>query len=126
MILDSCFLIDLMSRDDGAVAKLDELVASATPLGVSALTVTEVGSGLRSESNRNEFDDILDRMEVIPFDKPASRRASRLQRRLKSEGHPVGAIDVMIAATAIERDSGVVTRNVSEFGRIDDVRVSPY
>ena len=126
MILDSCFLIDLMSRDDGAVAKLDELVASATPIGVSALTVTEVGSGLQDKSGRREFDDVLERTEVIPFDKSASRRASRLQRRLKSEGGPVGAIDVMIAATALERDRGVVTRNVSEFDRIADVRVSPY
>lgn len=126
MILDSCFLIDLMAGDERAVAKLDELVENATPMGVSTLTVTEVGSGLRNESERNEFDDILDRVESIPFGKSESRRAARLQRRLQSEGQRVGAIDVMIAATAVEQDRGVVTRNVSEFNRIDDVRVSPY
>lgn len=126
MILDSCFLIDLMAKDERAVAKLDELVESATPMGVSTLTVTEVGIGLRDESERNEFDDILDRMESIPFGKPESRRAARLQRRLRSEGQRVGSIDVMIAATAVEHGRGVVTRNVSEFNRIDDVRVSPY
>lgn len=126
MILDSCFLIDLMTKDERAVAKLNELVESATPIGVSTLTVTEVGSGLRDESEKREFDDVLDRMEVVPFGKSESRRAARLQRQLKSEGRRVGAIDVMIAATALEHDRGVVTRNVSEFDRIDDVRVSPY
>ena len=126
MILDSCFLIDLMVKDEKAVAKLNELVESATPIGVSTLTVTEVGSGLRNESEKNEFDDVLDQMELIPFEKSASRRAAQLQRQLRSDGHPVGAIDVMIAATAIEHGRGVVTRNVSEFNRIDDVRVSPY
>ncbi len=126
MILDSRFLIDLMANDQAAVAKLDELVETATPIGVSTLTVTEVGSGLRDETERTEFDGILDRMELVAFDKSESRRAARLQRRLQSDGHPVGAIDVMIAATALERDRGVVTRNVSEFERIDGVRVSPY
>lgn len=126
MILDSCFLIDLMANDQAAVAKLDELVETATPIGVSTLTVTEVGSGLRDESERAEFDGILDRMELVAFDTSESRRAARLQRRLQSDGHPVGAIDVMIAATALERDRGVVTRNVSEFERVDGVRVSPY
>ena len=126
MILDSCFLIDLMTKDERAVAKLDELVESATPMGVSTLTVTEVGSGLRDESERDEFDDTIDQMELIPFGRSESRRAARLQRRLQSDGQRVGAIDVMIAATALEQDRGVVTRNVSEFDRIDDVRVSPY
>ena len=126
MILDSCFLIDLMGNDRAAVAKLDELVDTATPIGISTLTVTEVGSGLRDESGLAEFDAILDRMELIPFGASESRRAARLQRRLQDDGHPVGAVDVMIAATALEHGRGVVTRNVSEFERIDDVRVSPY
>lgn len=126
MILDSCFLIDLMAGDERAVAKLDELVDTATPVGVSTLTVTEVGSGLQNESERAEFDAVLDRMDLIPFGRSESRRAARLQRRLQSDGHPVGAIDVMIGATAVEHDRGVVTRNVSEFKRIEDVRVSPY
>ncbi len=126
MILDSCFLIDLMASDERAVAKLDELVENATPTGISTLTVTEVGSGLRGDSERAEFDAILDQLDLIPFGRAESRRAARLQRQLQSEGHPVGAIDVMIAATALEHDRGVVTRNVSEFKRIDGVRVSPY
>jgi len=32
----------------------------------------------------------------------------------------------MTAATALERDDGVATRNVSEFRRVDGVRVAPY
>ena len=126
MILDSCFLIDLMASDEQAVAKLDELVESATPTGISTLTVTEVGSGLRGDSEQAEFDAIIDQLDLIPFGRVESRRAAQLQRQLQSDGHPVGAIDVMIGATALEHDRGVVTRNVSEFKRIDGVRVSPY
>jgi predicted nucleic acid-binding protein len=126
MILDSCFVIDLMDDGDAAVAKLDELVASGRLLSLSSLTVTEVGVGLNSPTARDRFDDVTDRMEVVPFDGSTARRAARIQRRLRGDGSQVGIVDAMIAATAAERDEPVVTRNFSEFRRIDDVRVSPY
>lgn len=126
MILDSCFLIDLMARDDAAVALLDDLVAEATPLSVVSLSVTEVGSGLRGEAELAQFDDVLDRMSVLPYRHEDARRAARLQRRLKSDGQQIGTIDVMIAATALGREEKIVTRNVSEFRRVDGVRVVPY
>lgn len=126
MILDSCFLIDLMAEDDAAVALLDDLVTDATPLSVASPSVTEVGSGLRDETEIARFDDVLDWMSVIPFQYEDSRRAARLQRRLKSEGQRIGAIDVMIAAVALGREEKIVTRNVSEFRQVDGVRVVPY
>ena len=126
MILDSCFLIDLMAGDEAAIALLDDLVVDASPLSVSSLTVTEVGSGLRQEAGIEQFDDVLDRLAVVPYRYEDARRAARLQRRLKSDGRQIGAVDVMIAATALGREGKVVTRNVSEFRRVDGVRVVPY
>lgn len=126
MLLDSCFLIDLMNSDKGAVAKLEELVERAEPLTVSALSVTEVGYGLRSEQEQADFDDILSRTDVVSFDSDDARRASRILRRTEKEGERVGKIDAMVGAIAVGRDEAVVTRNVSEFRRVDGVRVSPY
>jgi predicted nucleic acid-binding protein len=126
VILDWCFLIDLMARDDAAVALLDDLIAEATPLSVVSLSVTEVGSGLRSEAELARFDDVLDRMSVLPYRYKDARRAARLQRRLKTDGRRIGNIDSMIAAIALGREEKVVTRNISEFRRVDGVRVVPY
>ncbi|PSQ26721.1 hypothetical protein BRD03_08950 [Halobacteriales archaeon QS_9_68_17] len=56
----------------------------------------------------------------------ATRRAARIQRRLEADGQRTGAVGAMTAATALERDDGVVTGNVSEFRRVDGVRVAPY
>lgn len=126
MILDSSFLIDLMASDEAAVAKLEELVADGKPLGVPALTVTEVGTGLRDESAREAFDDVLVDIDVVPLDRDAALRAARIQRRLEADGQRIEVVDAMIAATALERDAAVVTRNVSEYRRVDGVRVTPY
>jgi len=126
VILDSCFLIDLMAGDEGAKAKLEELVHDGTLLTTSTLTVTEVATVLNREAARESFEQTIGRTVVVPYDHPTARRAAQLRRGLRSDGEAIGAIDAMIAATALERDEGVVTRNVDEFRRVDALRVSPY
>ena len=125
MILDSCFFIDLMGGDEAAVAKLDELVINGRVLSVSSITVTEVERGM-GDSRRERFDGLLRDVDVVPYDLTTSRRGADLLRSLDDRGEPIGTLDAMVAATALERDGAVVTRNVSEFRRIDGVRVVPY
>lgn len=125
MIVDSSFLIDLMAGEAGAIAKLDELVGDAEPLAVSALTVTEVCRGL-GDDDRNTFDDVIADVSVVSFGRGEARRAAALLRRLDGAGEPIGAVDAMIAATALERGEKVLTRNLAEFERVDELRVAPY
>lgn len=125
MILDSCFVVDLMTGDEAAVAKLDELVAEGRQLSVSTLSVTEVERGL-TDRERETFDAVVRDVDVVAYDREMAHRAAGLLRSLDDDGAPVGAVDAMVAATALERDGVVVTRNVSEFRRIDGVRVVPY
>jgi len=125
VILDSCFFIDLMGGDEAAVAKLDELVIDGRVLSVSSITVTEVERGM-GDSRRERFDGLLRDVDVVPYDLTTSRRGADLLRSLDDRGEPIGTLDAMVAATALERDGAVVTRNVSEFRRIDGVRVVPY
>jgi len=125
VILDLCFFIDLMGGDEAAVAKLDELVIDGRVLSVSSITVTEVERGM-GDSRRERFDGLLRDVDVVPYDLTTSRRGADLLRSLDDRGEPIGTLDAMVAATALERDGAVVTRNVSEFRRIDGVRVVPY
>ena len=43
MLLDSTFVHDLVRGEEAAVSRLDGLVEEETPVGVSSLTVFEVG-----------------------------------------------------------------------------------
>lgn len=125
MILDSCFLIDLMAGDEAAAAKLDELVADGPPLALSAVSVTEIERGLEGDG-RERFSAVITDVDVVPYGRVMAQRAATTLRSLDDEGEPIGAVDAMVAATALERDSGVVTRNVGEFRRVDGLRVIPY
>lgn len=122
VLLDSCYLIDLFAEDDAAIAKLDEF--DWRDASVSTLTVTEVGRGL-SEPRRERFESIVERVDILPYGFVEARRAIDEHRRLEREGQPIGAVDAMIAGTAIEANKPVLTRNVSEFRRTR-ASVTPY
>jgi predicted nucleic acid-binding protein len=124
VILDACFLIDLLADDAGAVAKLDEIDDQL--LVVPTLVYTEVGIGIDpTTSTGQQFDEILDDVPLVPYDEEAARRAVDIQRDLAGRGEQIGAVDAMVAGIAVGRDEPVVTRNASEFARTP-VRVSPY
>lgn len=124
MILDACFLIDLLAGDTAAVAKLNEIADEL--LAVPTHTYTEVGIGIDPTSDEGQrFEEIMDRIMLVPYDGDAARRAVDIQRQLRTQGEQIGAVDGMIAGIALARDAPVVTRNVEEFSRTP-ARVSPY
>ena len=126
MILDTTFLIDLLDALEEATNVLDELSESETPVAVSPLTVYETGIGLR-EHERSKFDETLAEMVVLPLTEDESHRALSIQRTLGDRGQPIGDVDSLIAATAVESaDPRVLTRNVVEFSRIEGLDVETY
>ncbi|MFB6128598.1 MAG: type II toxin-antitoxin system VapC family toxin [Halorhabdus sp.] len=124
MILDSCFLIDLLDSEAAAVAKLEEIDDEL--LVVPTLVYTEVAVGIDSATSTGErFEAIMDDVPLVAYDGEAARRAVDVQRDLQAAGERIGAVDAMIAGIALARDEPVVTRNAEEFARTP-VRVSPY
>ena len=126
MLLDSAFLIDLLDKDSGAVAKLDEIEAEQMPVGIPTLVV-EVGVGLSVASEQELFDDVIGSVPVLPLDRAAATRAVEIQRDLRAAGREIGAVDVMIAGTAAaSSDPTVFTRNVEQFERVEAIDVESY
>ena len=129
MILDSTFIHDVIREDEAAVNRLAELSEAGTRAALSALTVFEVGVGLRGESAqyRESFDEQVAGLVVLPVDEADARRALTIQHDLLDRGERIGARDVLIAGTALgSGDPRVLTRNVDEFARVDDLDVETY
>ena len=129
MILDSTFVHDVVHEDDAALNRLVELSEANTPVALSALTVFEVGVGLRGETAqyRERFDEKVADLVVLPVAEADARRALAIQHELLDRGERIGSQDVLIAGTALgSADPRVLTRNAGEFERVEGLDVETY
>lgn len=128
MLLDTAVLIDLQRElaggtKRGAVAFL-QAHADETPW-ISIVTWMEFAEGYPAEKEES-CRLFLSRFPVIVADAAIAWRASRIARELHRQRAMIGDHDVWIAATALERDLPVVTRNLRHFQRVPDLRVYGY
>ena len=65
---------------------------------------------------------LLDRLPVVDFDLAAARVHATLSAELRARGTPVGAHDLLIAATAVLLDYAVATRDLRSFPRIKGLK----
>ena len=130
MILDTTFLIDLMRGDEDAVEKAAELELQGRQQRLSSMTVFELSYGIarsnQPERERRLVEDVLASKPVQPADTAVMRKAGRLAGTLSADGRPVGDSDAIIGATADVVDEPVLTRNVADFERLEDVSVETY
>lgn len=91
--------------------KLEALIEAETPVGLSTLTVFEVGIGLRGEAeqHREGYNGVVDELNAIPSGIDAARQATAIQHELVDRDERIGEVDVLIAGTAVERDEDVLT-----------------
>lgn len=129
MILDSTFLVDVL-RGEGTVEELLGEVDTSGPPFVTSVTIMELYEGIylaeSTERERAIVEELLDGVNEIPFDRACAKRAGQINAELVTTGQPVDETDVMIAATALDYDLPVVTRNVDHFDRIEALDVLSY
>lgn len=92
---------------------------------ISAVTASELLHGVHRATTatrrgqREAFvEGLLARLPTFSFDLLAARIHARLGAELAKNGTPVGAHDLLIAATAISRGFAVATRDDRSFPRI--------
>ena len=112
------------------LASVDE-----STLYLSAVTIGEIRAGIeklgavRSTARLETFLSALRarfRERILPFDADVAERWGRLVGGLASRGVRLPAIDSIVAATALQHDLTLVTRNVKDFERAGVAVVDPF
>jgi tRNA(fMet)-specific endonuclease VapC len=105
----------------------------STPPGrilLSAVTLYElmVGASTSSkpERRRADLDRIRQVIRVVPFGNDEAEHAARIRASLQSSGRAIGALDTLIAATALAHDLILVTHDWAEFSRIPNLRCEDW
>jgi len=98
------------------------LARPPSEIGIPMVVVYEIETGIakssRPEARRRQFEQLLDVVNVLPFDHAAARQAANLRARLERHGTPIGPLDTLIAGTALAHAATLVTHNTGEFRRV--------
>lgn len=115
-------------RGEGRVA--DRLRAtSPRNVALPAVVVYEIRLGLRRAGRELQirgFEALVQATTVLPFDDEAASHAASIHIDLESRGLPIGPHDLLIAATARRHGRVLVTHNVREFSRVNDLAVEDW
>ena len=84
------------------------------PLAVSAVSVAEVGGGIRC-GERASVTRLIDSLQPLPVDRVVAWQAGELRRRYRRSHHTIGIADYLIAATAQVNGCELATCNVRHF-----------
>ena len=99
-------------------------------IGIPTVVVYELEVGIaKSQSpgrRRAQLGELLDTLTLLPFDHQASTSAARIRAELETNGRPIGPLDTLIAGTAMAHGATLVTRNTSEFSRVDGLAVTNW
>jgi predicted nucleic acid-binding protein len=125
-LLDSDWFIDYLDAIPQAVQLVASLVGDG--LSISIITYIEVYQGVyrrRSSVADEALARALTLMPVLPISLAAAERCARLRESLRRQGRRVNsrAMDLIIAATALEHDLTLVTRNVADYQDIPGLKL---
>lgn len=129
-LLDTSVVVDI---DRGGIdRKVRDLDEQGRHL-LSMVTVTELRLGVEFqyeqgtaayETAMDQLDRLLARFDIQPVSRPVATSAAELIATLRERGQRLDDLhDIYIGATARTRQLPVITANVDDFERMDDVQV---
>jgi len=121
VLLDTSALISFL-RGDGVGGEVRTILAERRGW-ISAISVYELFAGVRSETHRAQRERLVSLTRIVPVDEAIGLRGADLFTSLRARGITVDNEDLIIAATAFERDLAILTDNPRHFEAITGVRL---
>lgn len=122
-LLDTNIVSDLVRTPNGPAARNIMRVGEAN-VWTSVVVASELRYGVenkRSAALTKQVDAVLSVIKILPLAQPVDVNYGRVRALLERRGQMIGANDLLIAAHAISESAILVTDNLSEFERIDEL-----
>ena len=103
---------------------------SPKDVAISSVTLFELEHGAQKSRLQDRAANALKKfllpLTVVDFDKEAASKAASLRAHLTKKGTPIGGYDLLIAGVALARGMCLVTSNIGEFEKIEELQVESW
>jgi predicted nucleic acid-binding protein len=113
-------VVDWLRANEG------RLVVDSIALGELNIGVLALPRGRRRTKLEQWFDEVVRTLDCLPWDATISRRWARLVVDVRQRGETLPLLDSMIAATALQHELTVATRNTRDFDKAGVRVVDPF
>lgn len=127
-LIDTTVIVQI-ERSGQTPARIFERIGERVAL-LAAISVSELLHGVHRADNelcrqrRKRFlESVFAVLPILPFDFAAAERHAQLSVELKRRGELIGANDLLIASSALAGGHAVVTANVREFRRVENLEL---
>lgn len=94
-------------------------------LKLSSITVAELYFGAYNSSYIEKNISVIERFlipfEIVNFDEKAAIEYGKVKAKLRKKGNIIGELDMQITSIAISNNLILVTNNIKEFARIENL-----
>ncbi len=119
-------MIAVIAGNGGLIARLSE--HAPTDFAVSSVVMFELYFG--AYRSRKVADNLARlnalRFEVLDLSIADAEAAGLIRADLKVKGIPIGAYDLLIAGQAVARSMTLITHNVKEFRRVENLKYQDW
>jgi len=126
--LDSNIIAEILNKDVTCINRYFQEIREGNEFIIPPIVFYEVERGLLAKNllaKRRVFIDFCHDVEIGEFDLGVWSKAAEIYATLSKKGKPIGDKfdgDVFIAAYCFVNDYTLVTRNISDFERIDGLK----
>jgi hypothetical protein len=122
-LIDTEILIDVTRRIERSIRLLQGCAEQSHP-AISVVTQLELLIGCRNKAELQKIERFIARFEVVLIDPSVSLRAVDLIRQYRLS-HGLLLADGLIAATALEANLPILTKNQRDFQFIEGLQLLP-
>lgn len=124
LLVDTDILIDVSRHIEQAIETLDIYIKTHS-VAISVITQLELMLGCNNKKEFENLDEFLKRFNILDVSKPVSQRSVSLFKKFRLS-HGVMIADMLIAATALERNCFFLSKNQKDFRFIQDLKLIDY
>ena len=124
ILIDTVILIDVFRGIEPAINRLQDESQTAL-LSISVVTEMELMVGCRNKSEQQKLTVFLNNYVILKINESISDQAVELLRQYRLS-HGLLIPDALIAATAINFNIPLLTKNQSDYRFIKEVNLLPY